>query len=74
MAQRIIEWEVRPLDEYMDTIEVHFYDSKKEALADKTWLTDRYPEAKDWLFEKVQKTYADDGDLVDCNYTTVAWD
>ena len=73
MAKLVTEYQVRPLDEYGDCIEPHFFDTQEEARAEKSDLAEMYQEATDWLFEQNLRTYADDGELLSEDYQELAW-
>ena len=67
------EYQVRPLDDFGDCIEPHFFDSQQEARDSKEELSEMYPEAVDWLFEQNIRVYEGDGELIDETYHELEW-
>jgi hypothetical protein len=71
--RQITEWWVTPLDEYGDSIEVYYCDSKREAKAEREQREYDHPDAAGWLLEKVVRRYREDGDLRSEKVTIEQW-
>ncbi len=61
--KQVTEWWVMPLDEYGDSIEVYYCDSKREAKAERVKREESHPDAAEWMLEKVVRRYESDGDI-----------
>lgn len=71
--KQVTEWWVTPLDEYGDSIEVYYCDSKREAKAEREQRGEDHSDVAEWMLEKVVRRYRSDGDLAAENVTEEAW-
>lgn len=61
--RRRVEWWLIPVDHYGDSMEVFFCRSEMEARKEKARRQGDYPNAREWVCEKVVRWYAMDGEL-----------
>jgi len=71
--KQVTEYWVSPLDQYGDSIDVYYCDTRQEAAAERANRADDHPSAKCWALEKVIRRYYDDGELASETVVDLEW-